>query len=88
MTQHQPPSEKRSNQSPQKLKKSKNQLDQYVKYSGIAMQMAVIIFLGVFGGMKIDRWLKLEIPVFTLILSLSSVTLAIYIAIKDFLKSR
>jgi len=52
------------------------------------MQMAVIIFLGVFGGMKIDRWLKLEIPVFTLILSLSSVTLAIYIAIKDFLKSR
>jgi len=48
--------------------------------------MGVIIFLGVFGGMKLDKWLKLKIPVFTLLLSLVSVISAIYFVIKDFLK--
>ena len=88
MTHHQPRSEKKSSPNPKKLKKSKSQLDQYAKYSAIAMQMAVIILLGVFGGMKIDKWLSLQIPVFTILLSLISVVFAIYIAVKDFLNSR
>jgi hypothetical protein len=48
--------------------------------------MLAIILLGVFGGIKIDQWLKLDIPVFTVILSIASVILAIYYAVKDFLK--
>jgi F0F1-type ATP synthase assembly protein I len=67
-------------------RKANNGIKAYVKYSSIAMQMGVIIFLGVFGGMKIDQWLNLQFPVFLLILSLSGVALAIYVAIKDFIK--
>ena len=52
------------------------------------MQMAVIIFLGVFGGVKLDRLLGLRFPVLTLVLSLLSVSLAVYLAIKDFLKMK
>jgi len=66
-------------------RKAKNGTHAYVKYSSIAIQMGVIIFLGVFGGMKIDQWLNLKFPIFLLILSLSGVVLAIYLAIKDFI---
>ena len=48
--------------------------------------MGIIIVLGVFGGFKLDQKLNLSFPVFTLFLSIIAVGLAIYIAIKDFLK--
>ena len=68
------------------LRKTKKQLDNYVKYSSMALEMGVIIFLGVFGGLKLDQKLNLSFPFFTLLLSIVSVSLAIYVAIKDFLK--
>ncbi|MBN2520274.1 MAG: AtpZ/AtpI family protein [Bacteroidales bacterium] len=48
--------------------------------------MMAIIVLGVFGGIKLDNLLNLKFPIFTVLLSLLSVILAIYIAIKDFIK--
>jgi len=41
----------------------------YLKYGGLAFQLLVVI--GVFGliGYKIDQWLGLRIPAFTLILA-------------------
>lgn len=66
----------------------KNYLNDYAKYSSIALQMLVIILLGVFGGVKLDEWLNLEFPVFTVILSLLSVTIAIYSVVKDLLKKK
>ena len=66
--------------------KNKKNLNDYAKYSGIAFQMGIIIFAGVLGGKKIDEYFSLETPIFTLILSLLSVGLAIYISIKDFIK--
>jgi len=66
----------------------KNSLNSYVKYSNIAIQMLVIILLGVFGGFKLDQWLELKFPVFTVILSLLSVVLAIYLVTKDLLKKK
>lgn len=69
--------------SPEKKKKS---LDSYTRYSSIAFQMLIIILIGVFGGVKLDAWLKLTVPVFTIILSISSVILAIYTVTKDLLK--
>jgi hypothetical protein len=48
--------------------------------------MIVIILLGVFGGMKLDKVLRLGFPLFTVLFSILSVFLAIYYAIKDFLK--
>ena len=50
--------------------------------------MGAIIAVGVLGGKKLDEWLGLETPIFTLVLSLVSVAGAIYISIKDFLKPK
>ena len=66
----------------------KNQLKNYAKYSSIAFQMLVIILLGVFGGYKLDQFINIEFPLFTLIFSLGSVSLAIYVAVRDFLKNK
>lgn len=52
----------------------------------MGIQMGAIIVGGVLGGIEIDKWLQLEIPVFTLVLTLLSVFLAIYYFIKDVLK--
>jgi F0F1-type ATP synthase assembly protein I len=48
--------------------------------------MVVIIAAGVFGGWRLDRWTSTKFPVFTIVLSLVSVVLAIYIAVKDLIK--
>ena len=66
--------------------KKKRSLDSYTRYSSIAFQMLVIILIGVFGGIKLDEWLKLNFPVFTIILSILSVILAIYTVTRDLLK--
>jgi F0F1-type ATP synthase assembly protein I len=66
----------------------KNYLNDYAKYSSIALQMLVIILLGVLGGVKLDGWLNLKFPVFTVILSLLSVIIAIYSVVKDLLKKK
>jgi hypothetical protein len=52
----------------------------------MGIQMAVIIGLGAYGGIKLDELIGIKFPVFTILLSLLSVALAIYISIKDFLK--
>ena len=73
--------------NPQKTNnQEKKQLNNYAKYSSIAFQMLAIILIGVFGGVKLDEWLELKFPVFTVILSLLSVSLAIYTVVKDLLK--
>ena len=61
-------------------------MDNYARYSSIAFQMLVIILLGVFGGLKLDQWLKLKTPVFTVILSVASVALAIYYVTRGLMK--
>ncbi|MDO9512433.1 MAG: AtpZ/AtpI family protein [Bacteroidales bacterium] len=66
--------------------KPKKPVFNYARYSSMAIQMAVIIGLGVFGGIKLDAYLGIKFPVFTVILSLASVFLAIYQVIKDLLK--
>ena len=65
----------------------KKQPNTALKYTGIGFQMLAIIGLGVFGGIKLDQWLHTG-NVFTIILSLLSITAAIYIVIKDFIKPK
>jgi F0F1-type ATP synthase assembly protein I len=65
---------------------SKN-LNNYARYSGMAVQMLVIILIGVFGGFKLDQWLNSK-PVLTVILSLVSVALSIYFVTKDLLRKQ
>ena len=70
------------------LQKNKERLNSYVKYSGIAFQMIAIILIGVFGGMKLDKWLETDKPVFTALLSVLAVILSIYYSIKDLLRTK
>ena len=64
---------------PKELKK----LNDFAKYSTMAFQMIFIIGLGVLAGIKLDDWLHMRFPLFTVILSLVAVMLAIYYFIKD-----
>ncbi len=64
----------------------KKQLEFYARYSSLALQMLAIIGLGVFAGVKLDKWLHLGFPVFTLVLSVLSVILSIYQATRGLLK--
>ena len=70
----------------QESKKEKKALKAYARYSSIAFQMLVIILAGAFGGRELDKWVEWQFPVFTLILSILAVVLAIYTVIKDFIK--
>ena len=62
-------------------------LNNYARYSGIAIQMLAIILLGVFGGYKLDQWIHTK-PLFTVTLSIGSVILAIYSVTKDLLRKK
>jgi F0F1-type ATP synthase assembly protein I len=66
---------------------NKDPLQNYAKYSGLAVQMLVIIFLGVFGGFKLDSYLHTK-PLFTLLFSLLAVFAAIYLSVKDFIRPK
>ncbi len=75
--------------SPSKPKPDKEKrppLESYARYSSLALQMFAIIGIGIFGGVKLDQWLKTGFPVFTVLLAIISVAAAIYSAIKDLLK--
>jgi len=48
--------------------------------------MLVIILIGVFGGIKLDEWLNLTFPVFTVVLSVLAVVLSIYTVTRDLMK--
>lgn len=67
------------------MKDDKNKLKDYAKYSAVAFQMAAVIFIGAFGGVKIDEMWQTK-PIFTLILTLMGVAAALYLSVKDFLK--
>lgn len=66
--------------------KKRKPLEGYARYTNLAFQMAAIIGVGIFAGVKIDQWLHFEFPVFTLLFSILSVAAAIYSAIKDLLR--
>ena len=68
------------------FKKKKDQLNTYLKYSGMAFQMGATIGIGTWAGVELDDWMQFETPVFTLILSLFSVIAALYLVLKDFIK--
>ncbi|MFM1876076.1 MAG: hypothetical protein RL266_1813 [Bacteroidota bacterium] len=58
----------------------------FLKYSSMATQMAVIIVAGALGGIQLDKYLATQTPWFTGGLTILSVILAMYFAVKDLLK--
>jgi hypothetical protein len=63
-------------------------LNAYAKYSGLAIQMALIIGGGCYGGYKLDEYYHNETPIFTIILSLSSIAISMYLVLKDFINPK
>lgn len=64
-------------------RQSQNQINDYVKYSGLTFQMAALILLGYWVGGKIDAWLEFRIPIFTIILIVVFIVLSIYSLIRS-----
>lgn len=62
---------------------NQSQVNDYVKYSGLAFQMAALILLGYWLGGKIDSWLDFRIPIFTIVLILLFLSLSFYSLIKS-----
>ena len=56
----------------------------FLKYSGLAFQMASPIFVGVLVGQYLDN--EGDTPVYTIIFSLAGTFAGLYLALKDFIK--
>ncbi len=59
-------------------------LKNYVRYTSLFIQMAIIIAAGTFGGYYIDKSIGLPYPVFTVVLSLGSIAIGLYLLIKGY----
>ena len=59
------------------------QMRQYAKFSGIAMQMGVIIFIGAYTGQWLDEKYGMEKKIYTMVLTLVSVVVALYLVLKQ-----
>ena len=64
-------------------KKPKKQLNKYARFSGVAFQMGVTIFIGAYIGTKLDEKYPNENNLFTLVFSLLFVFAALYMVIKQ-----
>jgi F0F1-type ATP synthase assembly protein I len=58
----------------------------YAKYSSLALQMIVVIVAGAFGGKALDEWLQWGFPVFTLVLTILAVVVAIIYGMRELFK--
>lgn len=70
------------------LKDSSKQLARYARYSGLAFQMIVVVLVVLYGGIKLDEYLEWEFPLFTILGAVGGVVLAIYYAVKDFIRHK
>lgn len=55
----------------------------YLQYSGMAFEMLAVIGLGVFIGVKLDKWLDLKFPVFTIVLGLLFLGISMFRIVKS-----
>ncbi|MBA2612923.1 MAG: AtpZ/AtpI family protein [Bacteroidetes bacterium] len=62
------------------------QPNQLIKYSNLGIQMAAIIGISAWGGTKLDEYYKNQTAVFTIVLSLLGIAVALYIVLKGLIK--
>lgn len=67
-------------------KKPNSSLSQYARFSGVAVQMGVIIGVSAWGGKKLDAHFNLNKPYLTIVCSLLGVALALYLIIREVIK--
>lgn len=57
----------------------------YLKYAGMAFQMAGVMLVFLFVGKKIDQYYQLETSYFTMLGAVVGVLAALYLTLKDFI---
>ena len=67
--------------------KQKNQLKDYLKYSGLAFQLGAIIVIFTYVGKWLDNRQETENPWFTVGFSLLGIGLGLYSSLKGLLKN-
>ena len=68
------------------MNKSNNNL--LWKYAGLATQFLVGIGIAVYGGLQLDKWLKLKMPLAVWVLPLLLIIVVIYKIVKDTAKRK
>lgn len=63
--------------------KNKNGFQTWMRYSAIGTEMAGAVFLGAFGGYKIDQWMNNETPWATILLLFVGLSAGFYIVYKQ-----
>jgi hypothetical protein len=72
-------------------KKTESDAEKYravLKYTGLGMQWFVLLGLGVWGGMKIDKITGWNFPAFTVILPLLALCISLWQLIREFSKPK
>lgn len=72
-------------EDPSSSSKGKATSNVYLKYSGMAFQMGIIILIGALLGRKLDAHFHSPKPWFTVALSLLAIFAALYTTLKDLL---
>lgn len=78
--QENPPTHKEHEDKPEK---ARSRMDPYLKYSGMAFQMGIIILVGTLVGKKLDSYFQTERPYLTVFMALLSIFAALYVSLKD-----
>ncbi|HMR42711.1 MAG TPA: AtpZ/AtpI family protein [Saprospiraceae bacterium] len=76
--------DKSSENSPPKSK-MRQKVDAYMRYSGMAFEMAAVMAIAVFAGKKIDDYFDSQKPYFTILFALLGTVAALYLTLKDIL---
>ena len=63
--------------------KKRKPLNNYLRFSGVAIQMGAIIGLGAWGGSSLDSHYHITTKLFTIILTLIGVAASLYLVIKE-----
>ena len=66
-----------------KLPDEKKAFQSWMKYSAIGSEMVAAVFIGAFGGMKIDEWMGNTTPFATVGLLLLGLAAAFYLVFKQ-----
>lgn len=64
-------------------KQVRPKVDAYMKYSGMAIQMGMVILIGTLAGQWLDDYFETERPYLTVLLALVSIFAALYLTLKD-----
>lgn len=62
--------------------KNKPHLNDYVVYSTLGIEMAVVVFFGVWGGIELDKIILLPIPLFKILLPILGIFAALYFLLR------